>query len=124
MSDCEKNKEVFVSLKPYLPIRQKPFQFEIGYDGSRNVPGKICIRGEINKWKRCLIELKEKHAYYRPLWIKIIAICPTIKNLETRNSSLEVKFHTQYLHDKSNEFWSSYMFPSIKVTDYMKCSLY
>jgi hypothetical protein len=117
LDECAGNKEVSVSLRPSLPIRKKSFKFEVGYNGKENIGGKICIRGKISNF-RCLTELTERHVSYRPLWIRITAVCETIKQLGTTRSNVEVKFHTAVLHPDNNPFWANYDFLPIKVTIY------
>jgi hypothetical protein len=117
LDECAGNKNVFVSLRPSLPIRKKSFKFEIGYNGKENIGGKICIRGKISNL-RCLTELTERHVSYRPLWIRITAVCKTIKELVKTRSNVEVKFHTKLYQLDNNNFWMHYDFLPIKVTIY------
>ena len=116
LHECERDKEVFVSLRPHLPIRGRPFKFEILYNGSKHqdVVGKICIRGEKIQ-QRCVGELTDRYSFYRPSWIRITAICPRTDSART-TSEVDVNFHNDGFNDgQSNLFWSSYKFLPIKV---------
>jgi hypothetical protein len=106
---------VFVSLRPHLPIRGRPFKFEIFYKGSKheNVVGKICVRGT-EVYTRCVSELTAKHSFYRPSWIRITAICPKTDSART-TSEVNVIFHNAFNDGLSNLFWSGYNFLPIKV---------
>jgi hypothetical protein len=122
-NDCDKKskKEVFVSLRPHLPIRKKDFHFEVSYNTTENILDKICIKkteitsGVGTSIGDCSIALTKNHNRHRPLWIKILAVCVTIRNGAKSRGNLEVSFYKSFGHDENNSFWESYKFPSIQV---------
>ena len=124
-NDCDKSskKEIFVSLRPHLPIRIRDFHFEVSYNATENILDKICIK----KTKTtnvagatisdCSTALTKIHNRHRPLWIKILAVCATIRNGAKSRGNLEVSFHKKFVDFRNNEFWQSYIFPSIRVSN-------
>ncbi|XP_028412362.1 uncharacterized protein LOC114535180 isoform X2 [Dendronephthya gigantea] len=116
LDECETNREIFVSLRPVLPIRKTSYKFEIGYEEEhQNTLAKICIRGRISS-DRCLSELTERHNFYHPLWIRITAVCPSIETGESLKE-VKVRFHNQKADLTNNLFWYNYDFLPIKVTN-------
>ena len=95
LSKCRgdrKPKEALVSLRPHLPIRGRPLTFEVGYNSDK----KICILGDTDdNLDTCLSNLTTRHSIYRPLWMKIIAICSRLDNV-TNSDIVEVKFSNPY----------------------------
>ena len=120
LNECGENKEVFVSLRPHLPIRKKDFIFEVGYNGMKNVVGDICVRGTLTstgaaEHRKCLATMTKWHKSYHPFWISITAICQNMNQNEPNFNPVEVKFDTEHYNGKNNEFWINYVFPPIKV---------
>ena len=114
LSDCEgQRKEVLLSLRPHLPVRGRPFKFEIQYNGSKTQPDNICIRGKKTDHEGCVTKLTKLHSVDRPLRLKIIAVCPRIK--DEKRDDVEVKFQKPFYSKDNNIFWMGYDIPLIKV---------
>jgi hypothetical protein len=121
MKDCGKDtnreKEVFISLRPHIPVRGKPYSFEIASIGNQNEVGRICVRGKIPTDEQvCAVSLTSNHSIHFPLWIAVVASCSRRSPANSPPQAVNIEFHSQNrFGEHLNEFWFNYMFPSIQV---------
>ena len=120
MKDCTNdqnaNKEVYVSLRPHIPIRRKPYIIEMAFSGNDDQEGRVCVRGKIPTGSEmCVAELTPGHSIDSPLWIRVIASCNR-RPADLATKAVNLTFHAgNFLSERSNYFWLDYQFPEIKV---------
>ena len=108
-------RKVFITLRPYLPIRMKPYKLRIS-GNLDNAVDKVCIRGVISD-DLCEIKLTDQHSFTSPLRIMVKTSCSQF-DTAVGYSSVDVDLKT--LYGDNNPFWQHYRFPKLKVF-YKQC---
>lgn len=115
MEECgNKKREVIVTLRPHLPIRGLPLLIDI-WSPKSSLIDSICVRGENDLFNQCGVKLTSKHSIDLPMRIKLVATCSFVDPKVTEKRVDFVLGYTRKNPLKSNAFWSSYKFPTIKV---------
>ena len=108
LEECGTHREVIVSLRPHLPVRNRPVVIDIRSEESSRFLKKICIRGA----SACQIVLTSRHSIHTPLRIKLFAAC----ELPSNGESNEVSFRFGSIRRGGyNAFWNMFQLPEIKV---------
>lgn len=110
-------RKVFITLRPYLPIRMKPYKLRIS-ENLDNAVDKVCIRGVISD-EQCQIQLTDQHSFTSPLRIMVKTSCSQF-DTAVGYSSVYVDLKLP-LYGDNNPFWQPYIFPKLKVF-FKQCS--
>ena len=118
LDECgnSKNRKVFITLIPHLPIRGRPFKIDIKGANKTNAVDKLCLRG-VESHNACQIKLTGQNSLNAPLIIMMTTSCTQFETTKGY-SSVNVTLKQAVLG--SNKFWQTYKFPEIKVR---KCYL-
>ena len=109
-------RKVFITLRPHLPIRMKPYKLRISEELG-NAVDKVCIRGVISD-EQCQIQLTDQHSFTSPLRIMVKTSC---SQFDTAVGYSSVDVHLKLpLYGDNNPFWQYYNFPRLKVF-YKQC---
>ena len=116
-NDANARKEVYVSLRPHIPIRKKNYTFEMLFQSSDGQDGTICVRGKVPEAsKRCTADLTPQHSIHSPLWIRMIASCIRQTSTSGETKAVNLTFFSGNLFGPNvNFFWYDYKFPQIQV---------
>ncbi|XP_028411934.1 von Willebrand factor D and EGF domain-containing protein-like [Dendronephthya gigantea] len=118
LNECGNDRHITITLRPHLPINERPFNFEIHPENNEYV-NEICVRGEISNEvqnPRCETQLKTSNSFYKPLHIKLLASCKQFVQNANQPDVATFKFHQPIYSATNNKFWISYQFPTITVT--------
>ena len=127
LNECGNHRHIIVTLRPYLPINEKPFIFDI-YPEDNEFVNQICVRGKIPNHQdgHCRTQLNTSNSFYKPLHIKLLASCKEYLQKINAPHVATFSFHKRFFGE-SNIFWSQYEFPTITVCwlcDYIYLLLY
>ena len=114
LEECgNKKRDVVISLRPHLPIREKSLWIDIRSPQTSVIDG-ICIRGDNKDFQYCNIELSPKHSINLPLKIKLRTTCGFAETGDKKVSFYLASIHVTGSGD--NLFWAGFQFPQITVS--------
>ena len=112
LNDCgTQSREVVVTLRPHLPIREKAVRIDV-FSPRTSLIEAICVVGEKIDFTHCGIVFPKDYEVGKPLRFKLLTTCATGDNEEEFNTSYSLNYN---FGGVVNSFWVPHKFPKINV---------